>query len=424
MPVVMTRQREEHLCRIKANYPEFMTCDLSAIYSPWRKRWLVIHSSKLRFLIEFLRGVFVYIMNLQMLLFKAFAIVDVVLRHRYWPFSDFMFIASSIPLFLFLSGYFYKSSAEQEPLLFIVKKFKRLILLYFAYNAVYALITYFIYVKYGSLLGHLPTWRNFFIQPFIDGQQYSLSAPMWFIPFFFTVQIFYMFTSKFIRKFTADEYAHLLIFAGIGLGAVYLRNLTSEPDALPFACLALRILYGMLFISLGRCFAQKFEQYSIYQLKLLVLAIGVRLILFISFKEPCYSFANAGFDNLCSLFYSIIDIYFLLYLSKYLGGFIKPDNFMYKIGNNTFHIMANHMLVFYIFDTVLTTLSGQDPAVPANPIWKYTWLVYLIFGVIIPTCLGMLFKYLRKKAEKTLEKQFPILVRGCDKLAEYKLNLF
>ena len=44
-------------------------------------------------------------MNLQMLLFKAFAIMDVVLRHRYWPFSQFMFIASSIPLFLFLSGY-------------------------------------------------------------------------------------------------------------------------------------------------------------------------------------------------------------------------------------------------------------------------------------------------------------------------------
>ena len=350
--------------------------------------------------------------------------MDVVLRHRFWPFSQFMFIASSIPLFLFLSGYFYKNSDEQEPLRFIVKKFKRLLLLYFAYNAVYALITYFIYADSGTLLGQLPTWRNFFIQPFIDGQQYSLSAPMWFIPFFFTVQIFYMLTSKLIRKFTDREYAHLLVFAVIGLGSVYLRNLTPEPDKLPFVCLGLRILFGMFFISLGHYFRQKIEKHNIYQLKLLVLAIGVRAVIFLNFKTPCYTFANADFDNLSSLFYSVIDIYFLLYLAKFLGGFMKPDNFMYKIGNNTFHIMANHMLIFYIFDSALISLTGQDPAVSSTTVWKYTWTAYLIMGVVIPTYMGMSFKYLRKKLETTFAERFPGVLSACDKLAEYKLKLF
>lgn len=347
--------------------------------------------------------------------------MDVVFRHRYWPFSQFMFIASSIPLFLFLSGYFYKSSDEQAPLRFIVKKFKRLVLLYFAYNVVYALITYWIYADSGTLLGQLPTLRNFFIQPFIDGQQYSLSAPMWFIPFFFTVQIFYMLTSKFIRKFTCREYVHLLVFAVIGLSSVYIRNLTPEPDKLPFSCLGLRILFGMFFISLGHCFAHKFEKHNIYQIKLLTLAIGVRAVLFLNFKTPCYTFANADFEDLSSLFYSIIDIYFLLYLAKFLGGFIKPDNFMYKIGNNTFHIMANHMLIFYIFDNMLIALTGQDPAVASTTIWKYTWLAYLILGIVIPTYMGMSLKYLRKKLEKTFAERFPGIMSTCDKLAEYRL---
>lgn len=363
-------------------------------------------------------------MNLQMLLFKAFAIMDVVLRHRYWPFFEFMFIASSIPLFLFLSGYFYKSSDEQDPLRFIVKKFKRLVLLYFAYNAIYALITYFIYADSGTLLGQLPTWRNFFIQPFIDGQQYSLSAPMWFIPFFFTVQIFYMFTSKLIRKFTDYEYAHLIVFALIGLCSVYIRNLTPEPDKLPYACLGLRILFGMFFISLGHCFAQKFEKHNIYQLKLLLLAVGVRAVLFLNFKTPCYTFANADFENLCSLFYSIIDIYFLLYLARSLGGFIKPDNFMYKIGNNTFHIMANHMMIFFILDSIVERLTGQNAAVASSPIWNYTWLAYLVMGIVIPTYIGMLLKRLRKKFERTLAARFPGILNACDRLAEYKLQLF
>jgi len=363
-------------------------------------------------------------MNLQMLLFKAFAIMDVVLRHRYWPFSQFMFIASSIPLFLFLSGYFYKSSDEQDPFRFIVKKFKRLILLYFAYNVVYAIITYFIYSDSGTLLGQLPSCDNFFIQPFIDGQQYSLSAPMWFIPFFFTVQIFYMLTSKLIRKFTDYEYAHLFVFALIGLSSVYIRNLTPEPDKLPLLCLGIRILYGMFFISLGHCFAHKIEKHDIYHLKLLALAVGIRAVLFLNFKTPCYTFANADFGNLCSLFYSIIDIYFLLYLARYMGGIIKPGNFMYKIGNNTFHIMANHMLIFYVFDSVLEKLTGQDPSVASSPIWKYTWLAYLILGIVLPTYMGMSFKYFRKKFEKTFADRFPRVLSACDKMAEYKLQLF
>lgn len=363
-------------------------------------------------------------MNLQMLLFKAFAITDVVLRHRYWPFSQFMFIASSIPLFLFLSGYFYKSSYEHDPLNFIVKKFKRLVLLYFAYNAVYALITYFIYVKTGSLLGQLPTFYNFFIQPFIDGQQYSLSNPMWFVPFFFTVQIFYMLISKLIRKFTSGEYTHFIIFSCMGLSGFYIRMIIGEPDRYPFSCLGLRLLVGLFFIALGHLFKTKLETLNVYHLKFLLAALTGRIILYLNFKAPSYSFASADFDNLCVLFYSIIDIFFMLYLSKILGGLIKPANFMYKIGNNTFHIMANHMLVFYILDCLLIELTGQDPSIPSNPVWTYTWLGYLFLGIIIPTYFGMFLKSRRKKLELFLSSHFPETLQRCNKIAEYKIKFF
>lgn len=363
-------------------------------------------------------------MNLQMLLFKAFAIVDVVLRHRYWPFSQFMFIASSIPLFLFLSGYFYKGKDEHDPFNFTAKKFKRLILLYFAYNAVYALITYYLYKETGTLMGQLPTFSNFFIQPFIDGQQYSLSSPMWFVPFFFTVQIVYMLISKIIRKFSSGAYVHFIVFSVLGLSGFCLRMTTGEADRYPFLCLGLRLLVGMFFIALGYLFKTKLEKVNIYQVKFLFVALAGRILLYLNFRNPCYSFANADFDNWGVLFYSIIDIYFMLYLSKVVSGLIKPDNFMYKVGNNTFHIMANHMLLFYILDCLLIEFTGQDPSVPSSTIWTYTWMGYLFLGIIVPTYAGASLKSVRKEIDAFVSLHFPKALEFCDKIMNCKIRIF
>lgn len=82
------------------------------------------------------------------------------------------------------------------------------------------------------------------------------------------------------------------------------------------------------------------------------------------------------------------------------------------------------MLVFYVFDSLLEAISGQNPAVASSPIWKYTWLAYLVTGIVIPTYMGMLLKFLRKKFERTFAARFPGILNACDRLAEYKLQLF
>ncbi len=335
-------------------------------------------------------------MNTQLLIFKALAIVDVVLRHKYWPFSSFLFIASSIPLFLFLSGYFYKADGEKNPLRFIVKKFKRLMILYFVYNAIYALITYLIFIKNGVVMGHLPNWYNFFIQPFVDGQQYTLINPMWFIPFFFIVQTIYMFSSRFMRRLTKDEFTHFLVFTCLGLGGFCLRNVAS-PESSVAQTFLLKMMVGVFFISLGRFFAQKMSHINIYQVKYLILAMAIRGALFIEFNSPCYNFAGAGFTELSGLFYSVIDIYFLLYLSRVLSRYPLLDRILSKVGSNTYHIMANHMLVFLVIDTAITRYRGVDPNNPFNDILAYTWWIYMLAGIGIPTCIGIVSKYFKKR---------------------------
>lgn len=334
-------------------------------------------------------------MNCQMLLFKAFAIIDVVLRHKHWPFSDMMFIASSIPLFLFLSGFFYRATDEIYPLQFIIKKIKRLMVLYFIYNAVYASITWFIYFKSGIVLGQLPNLYNFFIQPFIDGQQYLLCSSLWFIPFFFMVQICYMFISKLIRKFSELEYTHFVIFAIIGLIGFGIRKFVL-PDEDSLECIGLRLLVGVFFISFGRIFALKLDKKDIYQTRILLLMLGIRLVLFIDFNSPCYSFFKADFTHLSSICYSIIDIYFLLYIAKYLSNRISRDNILYKIGNNSYHIMANHMMVFFILDSTFKMVAGVTPDFSANRYIQHLWIAYLILAIIIPTYIGELSRIIKE----------------------------
>ena len=200
--------------------------------------------------------------------------------------------------------------------------------------------------------------------------------------------------------------------------------IVDEPDRYPLLCLGIRILVGLFFIALGHLFKTKLERLNVYHFKFLLAAMTARIILYLNFKAPSYSFASADFDNLCVLFYSIIDIFFILYLSKVLGGLIKPGNFMYKIGNNTFHIMANHMLVFYILDCALIAMTGQDPAISSNAVWTYTWMGYLFLGIIIPTYFGMFLKVQRGKIELFLSSRFPEILHRCNKIAEYKIKFF
>jgi fucose 4-O-acetylase-like acetyltransferase len=328
-------------------------------------------------------------MNLQMLLFKAFAIIDVVLRHKHWPFADMMFIASSIPLFLFLSGYFYRADDERHPLLFILKKFKRLMVLYFIYNAIYALITCGIFISTGKLLGQLPGWYNFFIQPFIDGQQYLLSSPLWFIPFFFTAQICFMFMGKLARCFSASEFNHFLLFCFIGLSAFAISNFIVPREG-SIECIVLRLMVGMLFLSLGRIFAVYLASLNIYQWRILLLMLGIRLVLFFDFSTPGYSFFKAEFEDISSIGYSIIDIYLLLFLARYLSEFISKGSFLYRIGNNSYHIMANHLMIFFLLDSMFMANTGITPDLSTGYYTQHLWIAYLILAIIVPTYIGEL----------------------------------
>ena len=87
-----------------------------------------------------------------------------------------------VPLFFFISGYLFKKSYLDNLIIFFKKRVKSLILPYYLYNTFYLLITILIAKFSGKFWGLEVSLKNFFLTPFLNGHQFDLSCPLWFVP--------------------------------------------------------------------------------------------------------------------------------------------------------------------------------------------------------------------------------------------------
>ena len=76
---------------------------------------------------------------------------------------------------------------------------------------------------------------------------------------------------------------------------------------------------------------------------------------------------------------------------------------MQKIGQNTYHIMANHLLVFNIITYLFLYFKGIpfDVKNNADIYWFYnpikTTYFYFVTGIILTTYFGEFLKFLKRK---------------------------
>lgn len=86
-----------------------------------------------------------------------------------------------IALFIFCSGYFYKSKNEENFKKFFIKKFKHLIIPTFIWNLLYGIFVNLLRLK-GFSFGYELTLYNVFISPLINGHQFIFNMCCWFVP--------------------------------------------------------------------------------------------------------------------------------------------------------------------------------------------------------------------------------------------------
>jgi len=342
-------------------------------------------------------------------LIKALGIISIVIGHAaiYTRISTFTMIYS-VPVFLFVSGYFFKDSDIEQPFYFIKKKIIRLYFPWLFYGILFVLLHNFFvsidFISYNYKLKESVDYYNLSdilskISEVIVFYKWKevLLGPLWFLFGLFTGLMVYYAVTFF--SFRVNHKKPELIRSLIIIILIFVALYKDKIGVLP------GIIYRPMLIAGLIWFGGIYKKYE------------TKIPLKMSFAAICFSalaiaaylnfYINVGamlFDNeFLFILLTIAGIYMLLAFSSKLAqkkGWLI--SFLKKIGNNTLTIMSLHYLSFklisliqmYIYDYPINYLSSS-PVIPFKN--DYWWIIYTIAGILIPLGIGVLYDIMKKQ---------------------------
>lgn len=343
---------------------------------------------------------------------KALAIMLVVSGHLEFSllgmFTPYSF---QLALFFFISGYLFKDKYLTNIAEFMDKRIKSLLVPYFLYNLFYLCVTLLIAKLTGKLWGMPITFKNFFITPFLNGHQFDLSCPLWFVTQLFMTMTVFLFLMRTLKKCKDNKIFHLVFFTIIGCLAIPLSKLTAVT---PFTLVVIRTMMSLFFVYLGYFYAHYIkDNYNIFTPKWAGAMISLQAILWLFNRDfdpvhgigLSYVLVWARFDQqlIVPIFTSITGIWASLFVVKLLYPYLKDIKFLQDMGNVTYHIMANHLLVMYIITAILLKINGipMSERLNHNIYWIYdpvqTTYLYFVLTMVITTYIGILQKKAKQK---------------------------
>ena len=343
---------------------------------------------------------------------KALAILLVVSGHLEFSllgmFTPYSF---QLALFFFISGYLFKDKYLNEIGNFINRRIKSLLVPYFLYNLFYLFITIFIFKITGKFWGQPISFYNFFITPFLNGHQFDLACPLWFVTQLFITMVVFLFLLRSLKSIKDNKLFHLFIFSILGFSAIPLSKIFTLT---PLLLLIVRTMFSLFFVYLGYFYKKYIEdKFNIFTMNWLAGVVLLQSILWLFNRDYdpvhgiglSYVLVWARFDEqmVVPVLTSLTGIWFSLFIVKVFYPWVKDFKFVQLMGDNTYHIMANHLLVMFIITAVLMHLNNVPFAQRAehNIYWIYnpvqTTYFYFVLTMVLSTYLGVFLKFLRKK---------------------------
>lgn len=355
--------------------------------------------------------------NKEMNIVKALGIAVIVAGHLEFGIFGTLFppYSFSLAIFFFVAGYFYKDEYEKNILQYIVKKAKTLLVPYFGYNLFYAGATWGVYKLNGNLMGSLPTLKNFFIQPFFNGCQCMFMWAMWFIPQLFFSLVTFLFSFMLLKKINQNKYFHLLSFLAVAILAIALQKYSGNG----YALIAIRTMFSMFFIYFGYFYKRNIEGKDIFNTRWLMGIITLQSALWLTNKDftpqdgigLSYILIWGKFDDqIIPIITSLTGIWICLFIAKILVPMVKDGSFIDLVGKNTYHIMANHLFIFYLLTVGFLSINGISLDILNNKeiYWTYmpikTMFFYFVVAMAGSTYIGIGLKFLKGKINGIITK--------------------
>ena len=348
---------------------------------------------------------------------KALAIMLVVSGHlEFSLLGMFPPYSFQIALFFFISGYLFKDKYLNDVQTYLKQRVKSLLVPYFLYSVFYVVVTIFIYKLTGVFWGEPITLKNFFITPFLNGHQLDLACPLWFVAQLFMTLIVFLFLMRSMFGITSNRYIHLGFFALLGLGAIPLSKAISLGAV---NLIVSRTMFSLFFVYLGYFYkAYIKDNYNLFTPKIagIVILLQSTLWLFNRDYDPehgiglSYVLVWARFDEqlIVPVITSITGIWASLFTVKLLYPYLKDIKFIQQMGQVTYHIMANHLLVMFVLTAIFMKIAGVPFAQRAEHdiYWIYnpvqTTYFFFVITMIVTTYLGVALKESNKFIQEKL----------------------
>lgn len=301
-------------------------------------------------------------------LLSAFAILMVVAGHAGYDILTvgglFPYYSFHVPLFLFISGYFYRGEEEERPLAYLKKKAKRLLLPYFIWNLVYGLLAWALRVFGGFSMGDSISFKSLFLDPFLNGYQFIYNFAAWFVPVLFLIEVMNLCMRLLLRKIHMDsEWLILLGTLFVGMAVV---QLSIGGHVWGWYKTPGRILFLYPCFQMGQFYKKKLESRdTLGNFPYFIIVIGVQVVLSLCCNGLAYSSVwCTGFANGPVMPYVTVvsGVAFWLRAAKILAPLLEGKGnggFLLYLGRNTYAVMMHHIMAFMLVKMALAGIAAH-----------------------------------------------------------------
>ncbi len=293
--------------------------------------------------------------NNKMNILKALGIMAVVGGHCGINFlSWFPVYSFHMPLFIFISGYFFH---DVKFLSFLKSKWTHLVRPFLAWNLVFGILC-MVFWHYGLIrFGQPLSWKTLLVDPFTHGHQFVFNCPTWFVGTLVEVQILYWFLYRICRRKHIFLAAVCLICYGV---SYIMADHQWQKMYGDFMLAAEKSLFLLIFYELGslyRLYGEKKDSFSVNRMAGLVIFNGILLGFVNHHIGYGVVFMNMPDRIWMPLVTALTGIYLYLQAAELLKDKVKRNSLLGFIGEHTFSIMTLHLFFFWLLNTAFWQLK-------------------------------------------------------------------
>ncbi|MBO4601355.1 MAG: acyltransferase [Bacilli bacterium] len=284
----------------------------------------------------------------------------------------FHFDTFHMPLFVFISGYFFKTHdiCLSNMGAFLKKKIKKLIIPFFVFNLLYGLLAVILYYKFNFVWCNGNNfWHYLIVQPFTYGTDFfGFNSPAWFVLMLFWVELFVYILYLIFNKLKSK---HIIISMLTLVGAFLAIYISKNYEKTATIVFATRTLYMMFWVSLGIIYKKYLEKHDNLPSLLyfaIIFLIQFAILIINNGHEMNAFIYNGTFtqNSLITIILAINGIALYLRLSKILCDSLGKRKLVIYIQKNSFSVMMHQMFGFFLLNLIFFKLSNFVSSISFN----------------------------------------------------------